>query len=329
MSRYGRIERGHMAADRFTQVSNQLARDKRLSRRARGLFLEISSHRDGYGLTVESLVRSGPEGREAIMSGLRELERYGYLARHQERDERGRMGTAVYRITDSPRRAGSATPPTPQARTSRPSSEIPTTDEPASVAPSPQKTNSKKTNHQKTDAPPPSLSRPAARARERERRPTEPSSAGTSLLLEIGSDDSRLAIGGQALSRQGERLDALLATGWDPLALRAALTGGLPATINHPAAFLARRITHIPDAPTPPPQPASASSRSETYTPPPFGRHIATPPLPECDDCGVPPVPGHRRCAACMGWPYCPTCRSRRVFPTGNSLCGACDGTTR
>jgi hypothetical protein len=104
VSRYGRIERGYMAADHFTQVSNELARDKRLSRKARGLFLEIASHRDGYGLTVESLVRSGPEGRDAVMTGLQELERYGYLERHQERDERGRLGPAVYRITDSPNR---------------------------------------------------------------------------------------------------------------------------------------------------------------------------------------------------------------------------------
>src|SRR5256885_5221869 len=51
-SRYGRIRRGEMAADRFTQISNELFRDPRLSFKAKGVFGLISTHRDGYGITV-------------------------------------------------------------------------------------------------------------------------------------------------------------------------------------------------------------------------------------------------------------------------------------
>jgi hypothetical protein len=308
VSRYGRIERGYMAADRFPQVSNELARDRRLSRKARGLFLEIASHRDGYGLTVEGLVRTGPEGRGAIMTGLQELENYGYLERHQERDERDRLGVAVYRITDSPRPASPTEAGDQEEPRSAPMSENPTTDQPTSDEPRPKKNKIKKTNQQKTNPSPPSA---------------EPS-RGISLLLEIGTREPRLRIGGQALSRQGQRLDALLSAGWDIESLRAALTGGLPARVTHPAGFLTRRISHIPAAPMRIPPQDHGPEPGATRTPPRFGEHLRTPALPECDDCGRPPVPSHDRCAECMGWPLCSACRRRHGAPQGGGLCRVC-----
>ncbi|MFD7507829.1 hypothetical protein ACFV5N_00575 [Streptomyces sp. NPDC059853] len=327
MSRYGRIERGYMAADRFVQISNDLVRDRRLTRKARGLFAEIASHRDGFGITVEALVRTGPEGRDAITSGLKELERYGYLARHQERDERGRLGTAVYRITDSPAR-----PENPQNPRSGPLTENPATGEPATGEPEPKKTKIKKTSTQKTQPSPPShqgtARKETAPEKRKETAPPEaaPASPGVSLLLGIGAREHRLGIGGQALSRLGTRLDALLATGWSPEDLRTALIGGLPPRVNSPAGFLARRIDAIPAAPSacpshdPVPLPGN-----ETYVPPRFGDHAGTPPLPECEDCGVPPVPGYGRCAACMDWPFCDGCQRRRTIPGGNGLCRTCN----
>jgi hypothetical protein len=326
MSRYGRIERGYMAADRFVQISNDLVRDRRLTRKARGLFAEIASHRDGFGITVEALVRTGPEGRDAITSGLKELERYGYLARHQERDERGRLGTAVYRITDSPAR-----PENPQNPRSEPLTENPATGERATGDPKPKKTKIKKTSDQKSQPSPPSRQGTARKETASEKRkgaaPPEPAPAspGVSLLLGIGAREQRLGIGGQVLSQLGARLDTLLATGWSAADLHAALTGGLPIRVTSPAGFLARRIDAIPAAPSsfPLPDPVPPPGK-ETYAPPRFGDHTGTPPLPECEDCGVPPVPGYGRCAACMDWPICDGCQRRRTIPGGNGLCRTC-----
>ncbi|MEW1679390.1 hypothetical protein AB0O47_39990, partial [Streptomyces noursei] len=105
-SPYGRIRRGPMAADvfgeHFTQVFNHAVRDKRLSRRARGLLTELLSHRDGYGVTVASLVKEGTEGKAAITTGLKELERFEYLVRDRDRDEKGQLGDSVYYVTDMP-----------------------------------------------------------------------------------------------------------------------------------------------------------------------------------------------------------------------------------
>lgn len=99
---YGRIERGPMAADNFTQISNALFRDPRMSAKAKGIFGFISTHRAGWGLTPESIAAAMKDGVSAIKAGLRELEAFGYLVRSQDRRPDGTMGPIVYRITDMP-----------------------------------------------------------------------------------------------------------------------------------------------------------------------------------------------------------------------------------
>lgn len=99
---YGRIERGPMAADNFTQISNALFRDPRMSAKAKGVFGFISTHRAGWGLTPESIAAAMKDGVSAIKAGLRELEAFGYLIRSQARRADGTMGPIVYRITDMP-----------------------------------------------------------------------------------------------------------------------------------------------------------------------------------------------------------------------------------
>ncbi|MEU0002385.1 hypothetical protein ABZ069_36350 [Streptomyces microflavus] len=95
-----------MAADvigrDFTQVYNRAARDRRLSRRARGLLLEILSHRDGFGVSMASLLAGGPEKEHALTSALHELERYGYLHRERERRPDGTFGDTIFSLTDMP-----------------------------------------------------------------------------------------------------------------------------------------------------------------------------------------------------------------------------------
>jgi hypothetical protein len=65
------------------------------------LLVEILSHRDGFGVSEAALVAGGPEGRDAIRTALRELERYGYLHRAQLRAG-GQFGETVFKVTDMP-----------------------------------------------------------------------------------------------------------------------------------------------------------------------------------------------------------------------------------
>ncbi|MBP2211058.1 hypothetical protein JOJ87_001402 [Rhodococcus ruber] len=123
------LERGYdLPGDHFTVVPNAWIRDERLSRRARGLLVELMSHRAGWQTSVESLARSGPEGEAALKTGLKELERYGYLQRDWTRDERGRRTGTKYVITDP----GRPTPAPPDPRVEN----RPMDDEDAGPAPS-------------------------------------------------------------------------------------------------------------------------------------------------------------------------------------------------
>lgn len=164
-SSYSRVQRGPMAGDRFTQISNALFRDKRISLKAKGLFGLISTHRDGYGLTIEAILRDSKDGRDAVRSALAELEKYGYLERIQQHDDEGKFAGVVYCITDMPAHLyelfGEDAPQLPSRSKARsacsaPMSGNPAADKPAAENPHPKKTTTKNTKteeQQKDDAP--------------------------------------------------------------------------------------------------------------------------------------------------------------------------------
>jgi len=95
------IRRNRLAyEERFTQIPNAWMRDKRLSRRARGLLAEIMTHRINWRITLTSLQEGGPEGRDAISAGIKELIALGYLKRAQKRSATGRMQEIEYELCD-------------------------------------------------------------------------------------------------------------------------------------------------------------------------------------------------------------------------------------
>lgn len=82
--------------EQYVQIPNAWMRDKRLSRRARGLLAEIMTHQAGWVISVASLWKNGTEGREAIRKAILELAECGYLQRDQTHGERGRFGEMNY-----------------------------------------------------------------------------------------------------------------------------------------------------------------------------------------------------------------------------------------
>lgn len=90
------------SVDQYTTIPNAWLRDRNMTRRARGLLVELLSHREGWSVTVESLVRTGKEGKAAISRDLRELEELGYLRREQARTKTG-FGSMDYVLTDPAR----------------------------------------------------------------------------------------------------------------------------------------------------------------------------------------------------------------------------------
>lgn len=107
-----RIVREHIpTVDNFTIVPNDWARDERLTRRARGLLVELLSHREGWEASILGLSRQGREGRDSVRAAVHELERYGYLERQQSFDAGGKFTRGTYILRDPKNnRNGKSTP---------------------------------------------------------------------------------------------------------------------------------------------------------------------------------------------------------------------------
>lgn len=135
--------------DSYTQIPNSWMRDTRLSRKARGLLAELMTHREGWEVTIDGLSDAGPEGKDAIRSGIKELEDHGYLTRRRARSDGGTFGGIDYELSDP--FADNPTEPTPTP----PTPKQPTTGNPPLRRPSLKKTTSKE------DVAPPASEQPA------------------------------------------------------------------------------------------------------------------------------------------------------------------------
>jgi hypothetical protein len=96
----------------FVQIPNLVARDYRLSYRARGLLVELLSYPPGWETTIDEMAARAKresdkhdgcrsEGRDAMRAAARELEHVGYLKRTKYRDEMGRWVTETV-ISEDP-----------------------------------------------------------------------------------------------------------------------------------------------------------------------------------------------------------------------------------
>ncbi|MFJ9482892.1 hypothetical protein ACIRRI_49515 [Streptomyces mirabilis] len=347
MSRFGAgIRRGVMAADQFTQIANGLFRDPRLSFKAKGIFGLISTHRDGWRVSVTDLARRSRDGGAAVKSGLKGLEEHGFLLRERERHPDGTLGAAAYFITDLP---------SPQNSRSGPMSGFPPVDNPTSVNRPTKNTNRKKTNKQKTSTIPPCDRSDIARTPEGTDQPDAPASPptalpademhpGIQLLLEIGASRPDLLLTGKVLTDQGRVATVMLESGWSSEQLRHVITD---RPLPHPVrttvgAIIAARLRAAQAYPPPataadhheaPPwdepnapatterSAAGAAARSVTEA-------LTYRALVECAGCGVPATaPAEDLCPACLGWPMCRTCPGptpRRAHPECDGRCTTC-----
>ena len=117
----------------YTVMANFHLRDKNLSLKAVGLLSKMLSFNDGWKFSTRGLAAICKEGPDAILTALRELEKNGYLVRHQERNANGRMGSMIFEIYEEPQEVLPDTekPHTENPDTVNPVTEQPYTDNPA------------------------------------------------------------------------------------------------------------------------------------------------------------------------------------------------------
>lgn len=89
--------------DPYTHLYNKTLRDSRLSYKARGLLSYMLSMSDNWKFYTKSIVdNSDKDGRDSVLSGLRELEKYGYLQRKTSRGESGKFDAQDWIVFDTP-----------------------------------------------------------------------------------------------------------------------------------------------------------------------------------------------------------------------------------
>ncbi|MGW1067424.1 hypothetical protein ACWD4F_23255 [Streptomyces aureus] len=347
-----------MAADRFTQIANALFRDPRISFKAKGLFGLISTHRDGWRVTVAMLARSGTEGTTAVSTGLKELERFGYLTRERTRRDDGTLGDAVYAITDMPAHlydlAGQTTPPAPptppgrqKTHRSAPGSGNPPQDHPPLGGSASKKTRSKKTIEQNTSSVRPSVPNARASTREEapspahrdEQAPLDQLPPGVAVLLSIGARHPAYLLTGPALADQGAMVTQMLDAGWSPSHIEQIIVGRpLPDDIHTSVgAIVSARLRSAsalpppPDWPTSTPAPGQPDTGQASHRPRTVSQALTYRAMTECAGCGRPGrADGHDLCPACLDWPTCRTCPGptrRRAHPDGDGRCETCTTT--
>ncbi|MDQ0994764.1 hypothetical protein [Streptomyces sp. V3I7] len=333
------IRRGVMAGDQFTQIANGLFRDGRISFKAKGIFGYISTHRDGWKVTVASLARHGRENADAVTTGLEELDNHGFLHRDRDRNPDGTLGQALYVITDLPAL---------QSPRSQPKSGFPGLADPTLADPATKNTNRKKTNKQNTRPLPPCDRRTAARTHRRTAPPAAPSAGemhpGIRLLLDIGATRPELLLTGPALTDQGRVATVMMDAGWSPEQLRHVITDRpLPNPVRTTVgAIIAARLRAAQVYPPPatvadhhapaPDEPFATSTTEPSSSPYAAARTVSEAltyrALVECAGCGRPgTAPGEDLCPTCLGWPPCRTCSGptpRRAHPDGDGRCATC-----
>lgn len=104
------VIRTRLSADGYTIIPNHWLRDSKLSMKAKGLLAYIASHAEGYELRTEQIIRETADGRDAVLSGLRELEERGYLRRHYHRNSLGHVKEVVFEIIEYPEDPGPGNP---------------------------------------------------------------------------------------------------------------------------------------------------------------------------------------------------------------------------
>ena len=133
----------------FTTVYREVAQDRRLSLKARGLFLLLQSLPETWQYTISGLATLAGTGKDQIRSGLAELLKVGYLVKEQAHDEGGKFAGNLFvlqeeaPLSENPTTVYEQTVPlSGKPITGKPTTEKPSTENPTLI----DKYNNKKIN---------------------------------------------------------------------------------------------------------------------------------------------------------------------------------------
>ena len=150
-----RIERTHD----YTVMSNHHLKNPQLSLKAKGLLSMMLSFPDEWNYSERGLASICKEGVDAIHSAIKELEKAGYMERHQLRGKGGKIVDTEYVIFEKPHQLDMAPPDTENPDMAGPDAAEPDTGNPGELntqIPNTQKINTQGLSAQSFSPPTPS-----------------------------------------------------------------------------------------------------------------------------------------------------------------------------
>ena len=103
------IRHGPAPEDHYSMVSNELARDPDITLQAKGLYLYLRSHREGWAMSTERIGEALGVHRNTIAKYVQELDDAGYLKKERVKDALGKFEGIEYVIHSMPLHKKSAT----------------------------------------------------------------------------------------------------------------------------------------------------------------------------------------------------------------------------
>lgn len=113
--------------ENYTVMSNSHFREYGLSFKAKGILSQMLSLPDNWDYSIVGLTTLATDGKDSVMSGLAELEEFGYLKRTRTFDEKGRFTGYDYDIFETPQteKPYAENPNTDNTNTEKPYAENP------------------------------------------------------------------------------------------------------------------------------------------------------------------------------------------------------------
>lgn len=88
----------------YTVMSNYHFREKDMSLKAKGLLSLMLSLPNDWDYSIKGLVDYSKDSKDSVMSGLKELEEFGYLKRTMVKNDKGQFEGYDYNIFEKPQR---------------------------------------------------------------------------------------------------------------------------------------------------------------------------------------------------------------------------------
>lgn len=86
----------------YVMINKAFLSNNEMSWKAKGILSYLLSKPDNWEVRIGDLIKQSTDGRDAVYSGLKELEKFGYIVKELIRDKNGKFSQVVYNIYESP-----------------------------------------------------------------------------------------------------------------------------------------------------------------------------------------------------------------------------------